>query len=347
MTQDRLSELLKSFSALRIAVVGDFCLDRYLEIDAAHEEVSIETGLPVYKVDRVRAQPGAAGTVLSNLVALGAQSILPVGFCGDDGEGYELFRALNSTDRVDARFFLKTPERRTFTYCKPLLMAAGALPVELSRLDSKNWTATSDSLSETLARSIRSNIGQFDAVAVMDQVDVPGTGVVTGPVKAALCELSNTVPVLADSRSGLGAFPPMIYKLNRSELIHLAGLHPSANREELEMALRNVANRNALPAFVTLAEEGILGATPCGKIEWSPSLPVRGPIDIVGAGDSVTAALTVALAAGAEIREAMEVAMFAASVTVHQVGTTGTASAAEILSLAGKVGNGPLSSIRI
>ena len=87
MTPLRLDELLRSFSRLRLAVVGDFCLDRYLEIDPDHEEHSIETGLPVYKVDRVRAQPGAAGTVLNNLSAMGVGSLLPVGFYGEDGEG--------------------------------------------------------------------------------------------------------------------------------------------------------------------------------------------------------------------------------------------------------------------
>jgi rfaE bifunctional protein kinase chain/domain len=331
MTKDRLEELFQSIAGLRIAVVGDFCLDRYLEIDAAHQEVSIETGLSVYKVDRVRAQPGAAGTVLNNLVALGVKSVLPVGFCGDDGEGYELSRALNETDGVDTRHFLKTPERRTFTYCKPLLTAPGALPVELSRLDSKNWTATPASLSEVFRRVIRSL--DVDAVAVMDQVDNPGTGVVTDVVKEALGELASKVPVLADSRNGLSSFPPMIYKLNRVELIHLERLLHSSSRDVLGAALKDIAARNAQPAFVTLAEEGILGTRPGGDLEWRPSLPVRGPIDIVGAGDSVTAALTVALAAGAEIGEAMELAMLAASVTVHQIGTTGTASTAGIHSL--------------
>ena len=94
MTLERLRALLDAFSKLRIAVVGDFCLDRYLEIDSLHRETSIETGLPVYKVDRVRSQPGAAGTVLSNLVGLGVGTVFAVGFCGDDGEGYELERAL-------------------------------------------------------------------------------------------------------------------------------------------------------------------------------------------------------------------------------------------------------------
>ena len=74
--------------------MGDFFLDRYLHIDPAKTETSIETGLPVYNVVEVRSQPGAAGTILNNLVALGIGEIHAVGFCGDDGEGYELRQAL-------------------------------------------------------------------------------------------------------------------------------------------------------------------------------------------------------------------------------------------------------------
>ena len=74
--------------------MGDFFLDRYLHIDPAQDETSIETGLTVYNVVEVRSQPGAAGTILNNLVALGIGEVHAVGFCGDDGEGYELRRAL-------------------------------------------------------------------------------------------------------------------------------------------------------------------------------------------------------------------------------------------------------------
>src|SRR5256714_13261505 len=94
MTAERFQSITEKYGALRIAIIGDFCLDRYLEIDPARAETSIETGLPVHNVVNVRAQPGAAGTILNNLVALGIGRIEPVGFCGDDGEGYELQRAL-------------------------------------------------------------------------------------------------------------------------------------------------------------------------------------------------------------------------------------------------------------
>src|SRR5213083_3660527 len=94
MTPTRFQAITGRYRDLSIAVLGDFCLDRYLEIDPAKREVSLETGLPVHNVVNVRAQPGGAGTILNNLSALGIGAIYPIGFAGDDGEGFELRRAL-------------------------------------------------------------------------------------------------------------------------------------------------------------------------------------------------------------------------------------------------------------
>src|SRR5271154_6920435 len=115
MEQARFHLLTTRYRKLRIAVMGDFCLDRYLEIDPARKEVSLETGLPVHNVVRVRSQPGGAGTILNNLAALGVAEIYPVGFAGEDGEGFELKRALSAVPGVNAESLFLTAERRTFT----------------------------------------------------------------------------------------------------------------------------------------------------------------------------------------------------------------------------------------
>src|SRR5437867_5609427 len=115
MTPARFQAITEKYSRLSIAVVGDFCLDRYLEIDPAKQEISIETGLPVHNVVNVRSQPGGAGTILNNLVALRIGSIWPVSFWGEDGEGYELRRALAARSGVQLNHLLMTPRRATFT----------------------------------------------------------------------------------------------------------------------------------------------------------------------------------------------------------------------------------------
>lgn len=336
MQDNRFHSITTRYPALRVAIVGDFCLDRYLEIDPARPETSIETGLPVHNVVNVRSQPGAAGTILNNLVALGVGAIYPVGFCGEDGEGFELQRALRAKAGVRLDHFLPTAQRRTFTYCKPLVLEPGQPPRELNRLDSKNWSPTPAEVEDRLRDSVRQLAGQVDAIIVLDQVDLANTGVVTRRVLETLGEVARANPaklVIADSRRGLRDFPPVTFKMNGAELASLTGAGELKELDAVRRQASALAARNRQSVFVTLAERGIVGARPDGAVEHAPSLPLRGEIDIVGAGDSVTANLTCALAAGATPREAMELAMAAASIVIHQLGTTGTASVPQIREL--------------
>src|SRR5689334_24817005 len=102
LTDATLERILAGIPRLTVGVLGDLFLDRYLDIDAALTEPSLETGLDAYQVVRVRSSPGAAGTVINNLVALGVGRVCPVAVIGDDGEGYELQAALAALGQVDS-----------------------------------------------------------------------------------------------------------------------------------------------------------------------------------------------------------------------------------------------------
>jgi len=335
MKHQRFDEIAAKYPQLRIAVVGDFCLDRYLEIDPACREVSIETGLEVYNVINVRSQLGAAGTILNNLVALGVGELTPVGFCGDDGEGYELRAALKGKASVRADHFLQTIERRTFTYCKPIMVEPGKPPRELNRLDSKNWSPTPERVQNALRESLRTVAGSTDAIILMDQVDIPETGVVTAnlleSVRAETAIHPNLL-MIGDSRRSLKGWPPVCLKMNQSELQTLTG-RTVLSIDDVMNTAGSLSRSHGRPVFITLAEQGIVGAEPSGVVEHFAAPALRGEIDIVGAGDAVTANLTAALAAGATLREALELAMAAASIVIHQLGTTGTARADDIRAL--------------
>ncbi|MBL6765752.1 MAG: carbohydrate kinase [Verrucomicrobiae bacterium] len=323
MNPARFQEIASRYRRLRVAVLGDYCLDRYLEIDPARSEISIETGRQVHNVTHVRFQPGGAGTVLNNLVALGIGEILPLGFCGDDAEGHELQTALGRSRQVCPDHFLVTAERRTFTYCKPLLLHPDKAPEELNRLDFKNWTPTPADVCERLSNSLAKVFDSIDALIVLNQVDLPETGVITQAMLGRLRELVGhrpALPILGDSRTGFTNWPAISFKMNETEARHFA---PSP--DELPSCLSSLSKRTGRPLFTTLAENGILAATPEGATTHCPALPVRGDIDIVGAGDCVTANLTAALAAGATAVEAATIANLAASCVIHQLGTTGTA----------------------
>jgi bifunctional ADP-heptose synthase (sugar kinase/adenylyltransferase) len=112
---------------------------------------------------------------------------------------------------------------------------------------------------------------------------------------------------------------------------------PAESIHDVREAAASLAKGSGRPVFVTMAERGIVAADPGGETVHVGALPLRGPIDVVGAGDSVTANLAAALAAGASLREAVELAAVASSVVVHQVGTTGVATVDDLAGLLDRI----------
>src|SRR5262249_3903515 len=155
-------------------VVGDLFLDRYLDLDARLTEPSVETGLDAYQVVRVRSYPGAAGTIINNLVALGVGRVSILSVIGDDGEGYELRRELKRRG-IDQRFLFQSSDRFTPTYTKPMLFAAGtadksACPTELNRIDIKNRTTLPAELERRVLEALPEQFREVDGLLVLDQV---------------------------------------------------------------------------------------------------------------------------------------------------------------------------------
>jgi bifunctional ADP-heptose synthase (sugar kinase/adenylyltransferase) len=106
--------------------VGDFFLDKYLSLDPALSEISLETGLEAYQVVEIRYSPGAAGTVVSNLRAMEVQ-VSTLGVIGRDGEGFDLKQGLLKRGvYIDA--LIETADRFTPTYTKPMHAPANQCP---------------------------------------------------------------------------------------------------------------------------------------------------------------------------------------------------------------------------
>ncbi len=335
LTPTRLRTLLAAFPPLRIGVVGDFFLDAYYDCDPALDEKSLETGRTCYQVVGHRRQAGAAGTVAANLRALGVGKVAAVGYCGDDGEGYELRRAMRGLG-LDLADFVTAPNRLTPTYGKPCYIDSTrrGRPVveELERLDSKNRHPTPASLQDELIDRIRAGLDRWDAVVLLDQVTEANCGVLTTRVRsavaAALAEREHPC-ALADSRQRIGQFRNAMLKPNQREAFAACrgkGRLSLAAAQNNAMALHRRARR---PVFLTLGARGMLVAN-AGTTVRVPGIRVAGPLDIVGAGDACSAAISAALAAGAQPVEAATIATLAASITVQQLGTTGTATPTQL-----------------
>ena len=311
LSTDVIERILAALPAARVGLVGDLFLDRYLDIDAALDEPSVETGLTAYQVVGVRGYPGALGTVMNNLSALGVGRIVPLTVIGDDGEGYELRQALGRVRGVDASRVIVSGERRTPTYTKP--MVGGR---ELNRLDLKNRTPTPAHLEDAILARLPELIASVDALIVLDQVSEENCGVVTARVRTAMCAAARGLFVLADSRERIGEFRGVAVKPNEREC------GPDA---------LGLARRVGGPVFCTRGERGIDLALPGGvELVGVPGYRVAGPVDVCGAGDSCTAGIIAATLGGATLTQAAAFGNLVASVTVRQVGTTGTATPAQV-----------------
>src|SRR5262245_9413040 len=316
LTQSTLERILGALPRLRIGVVGDLFLDRYFDLDAVLTEPSIETGLDAYQVTRVRSYPGAAGTIINNLAALGVGAIIPVAVIGDDGEGYELRQALATMPAVRTEHLIACRDRRTPTYTKPMLNEVGKVPRELNRLDIKNRTKLPPDAEEAVLSALTRVWPACDELLVLDQVSEPDCVVITERGRRRLSELGGAAPeklLLADSRERIGLFANIWLKPNVSECRKVL-------RTELEPvdAVAKLAERCGRPVFLTCGAQGIWIARAHQSPVRVPAVPVAGPIDTVGAGDSSSAGLACAIAAGATLEEAAAFANLVASITIQQ-----------------------------
>ncbi len=320
MDTHRLETLLAAFPALTLLVVGDYFLDAYLDIDPALAEISLETGQEAHQVVGTRFYPGAAGTVTSNLRALGV-NVRALGFVGDDGNGYELKRALAASG-VDIASLLLAHGRVTPTYCKPRL--AG---LELNRFNIKNRAQLPADIENAILASLHDLVPQVQGVILIDQVQEPNCGVVTARVRAEAARLAQkhlSTVFVAESRERIGLFEQVIVQANLREA------QQSTGQDTLQACGIELQRRSRRAAIITAGAEGIyiFDRRACLHV---PALHVNGPLDMVGAGDSVCAGFTAAAAAGATLEEAAAIGNLVASVTIRQIGVTGVATQAQVL----------------
>ena len=331
---DAIDAALDKFPNLCIGVIGDFFLDKYLVIDPALEEVSIETGKPANQVVEIYHSPGAAGTVVNNLCALEIGRVMAIGAIGNDGEGYELLNNLRERS-VDCQYLIQSPKIFTPTYTKPMRIE-GNKRVEQERLDIKNRQRLLPEIEEIVLKNLRAVIEKVDGLIIADQVEEENMGIITDRVRTALIQTAKEYPdkvIFADSRARISKFENMILKPNKFEAYRAINGESIIKDVPMEVAKecgKKLSERNQRPVLVTLQEDGVLVCTP-NSATHVLGIRVEGEIDAVGAGDSFLAGYVAARCAGADDVQSAYMGVVVSSITVQKIGTTGTASPDEVM----------------
>ena len=340
ISEARLKSTLSQFQDRRILVIGDFYLDAYWYIDKTRSTLSLETPWHTNPVVEQRYSPGAAGTVTNNLKALGVGAVYTLGVIGEDGFGGTLLDCLQ-TNGCLTDFMIQVPEWVTPTYLKPIHRGYEGVETEGPRFDIENQSAMDETVETAVIDALRECLPLVDGVIVGDQMPIENLGVITNRVREELCELGLVYPdkiFFADARTRIGKYRNVIIKPNRFEAKR--ALQPEwhgqdVGIDEAKQCAAALAEQTQKTVYVTLGENGIFVYSR-GEFTHIPGIPINDEIDPVGAGDSVSAGLVATLCslhtsqAEASI-EAAYVGNLVASITVTKIGTTGTASPAEIL----------------
>ncbi len=323
----KLKDYFPRLREVRVAVVGDFCLDAYWLADMTRSELSRETPRFALPVAEERYSPGAAGNVAANVRALGPETVA-VGVLGRDWRGEVLLEELRRRG-VDTQALPRAEGWLTPAYIKPVRRGYET-EQEDSRIDFANAEPLGGALEDELLSRLRSLKEKADGVCVQDQL---ACGVVTKRVRKAVGEAGPHV--VADSRSCAGEYRGVAVKPNELEAASALGRNAETAPEELARAL---AEKVGGRVFLTVGKRGCLVCEAGSDATLVEGFPQDGPVDIVGAGDTFLAALVSFLACGAPPEEAAAFANLAASVTVKKLGTTGTCTPEELLARADAVG---------
>lgn len=331
MNQNRIVQILDKIPAVKIAVYGDFCLDCYWIMDKRGSEISIETGLKAEAVARHYYTPGGAGNVVANLSALKPSAIKVIGTIGNDIYGRELTIQLQSLGADTASLFIQENHFNTYSYLKRHVDGN-----EQPRIDFGVYNERSTETDIKLLDALESALLECDALIFNQQVigSINHDAFITEANR--IFERYPDKIVMLDSRHFNERFSNTYLKANDKEIASLVGKVTNPDEaipiDDVKKYGKEVFEKSKKPVFVTCGERGIIAFDHTGSHEVQ-GLQLKNKLDTVGAGDTAISAITLCLAAGISVKEAAQLANFAAAVTVQKLYTTGTAASDEILKI--------------
>lgn len=318
---------IEKFSKIRVLCVGDVMLDRFIEGQV--KRISPESPVPVLSISATQSFPGGAANVARNIASLGGLCTL-VGVVGEDNVARELMEAMRTVEGIRCEFCAAS-DRPTSE--KIRFVANGQ---HLLRADAEVTRFISDSTAREIMDRVRRWAPEHDVIVLSDYAK----GLLTDAVISECIEIGRRcgLPLVVDPKSvelaryaGATVITP-----NSKEVLDATGIDPTDNDALAETAGTAILRSAGVEAvLLTRAHRGMTlvgDGRPTVHIEAS----AREVFDVVGAGDTAIATLSLALGAGLDMAECARLSNFAAGVVVGKRGTatvTQTELADEVLRL--------------
>jgi len=329
MNPKRLQDIVRQFERKKIMVLGDFVADEYVLGKASR--ISREAPVLILEYGSRQVVLGGAGNAANNLAALGAE-VLPIGIVGDDETGREVVRHLKGSG-IDTSTLYAVPGRATTT--KTRIMAGGrhqhTAQQQVVRVDRCDSGPMGEEEERKILKALDDNVDRTDAVIISDY----DYGVLSPRVIEKVNQIAKREGriISVDSRfrilsfHGVTAVTP-----NEPEVEEALGIHfgdeEEAVREAGERILERVGSQAVL---ITRGSKGIALIESGRKAEFIPIFGTDDIADVTGAGDTVIAIFTLALAGRASCSEAAHLANIGGGLVVMKWGTA-TVGSDELIS---------------
>jgi rfaE bifunctional protein kinase chain/domain len=323
----RLLKLLDAFAGRRVAIIGDLIADEFIYGRVAR--VSREAPVLILQYDSTEILPGGAGNAANNVSALGARAEL-VGVVGRDHAGKRLLAGFR---RIDGKGIIRPSGYETPVKTRILAGGVHSAKQQIVRIDRVVSNEYDRKTLDAFAKSAMRAAADCDAILLSDY----GTGLVTPALAAALREKvaarsrRRRVPILVDSRYNLLSYRGLtVCTPNESEVEQLLDVRIGDNLRVLERAGRALLKRTRMEAV--LITRGSRGMALFETGRPTVHVPIFGSdevADVTGAGDTVIATMTLAVAAGGSFYEGAHLANYAGGLVVMKRGTA-TVSPAEL-----------------
>lgn len=331
MKKELLEKIISEIKSVKIAVLGDFCLDAYWFIDESKSEISIETGQMTRPVKQQRYSLGGAGNVTNNISAMGVKDVRAFGVLGPDPFGTEMVKVMKQNGINPKNLIVQEIDWSTHVYTKPYIG-----DIEQNRIDFGNFNMLSEQTADKLIGNLEAEIPEVDIIIINQQVL---SGIHTEYFRSKITKVIQSFPdkiFIVDSRNYSASYEGAYRKMNDLEAAILGGFKKDTNDvvlySEVKEAAINLYNKFGKPLFITRGARGSIIVNENGVTNID-GLMIISKVDTVGAGDSYLAGAASALAAGYSLEIAAEIGSYVAGVTVQKLFQTGTASPSEILNI--------------
>lgn len=311
----RLLELLPKLRGRRVVVLGDLFLDEYIVGRATR--LSREAPIPVLEFTRRFHLPGGGANPAHNIRSLGGFA-QQVGVIGQDQAGEKLLRSLEEIG-IDTGGVVVDPSRTTTTKMRVVAEGALVFPQQVARIDRLDPKPVERAVEGKMISYLEASISQADAVLLSDY----RSGVVTERIVAASLDLAHEFRKLitVDSQGDLHKYRHFdLVKCNRREAEAVLG-HPLEGEKDFQRAGEDFLEELGIGAIlITRGDEGMSLARRDGLYLHVPAANLSEVFDVTGAGDTVIAVATLAMAAGIGVVEAAYLANYVAGLVVRKLG---------------------------